>query len=144
MTGAHAGGSRVTGSGRPTGVAERVRRAAALHARGMAANDQMRPTAGARQLRAALELLDGIEQPDGTYETGRGKTETTVDLVAARNLCGRIRVSLAFAEAERGDVELGLRLLADGPPSPVLPVLAYAFAAGAAALPLVLLGLAWS
>ncbi|HVK35094.1 MAG TPA: hypothetical protein VM428_05495, partial [Microlunatus sp.] len=94
-------------------MAERVRRAAALHARGMEANDQMRPTVGARQLRAALELLDGIELPDGIDET---KAEGTVDLVAARNLRGRIRVSLAFAEAERGDVELGLRLLAEAEP----------------------------
>ncbi len=37
-----------------------------------------------------------------------------------------------------------LRLLADGPANPVLPVAAYSFAAVAAALPLVLLGLAWS
>ncbi len=37
-----------------------------------------------------------------------------------------------------------LRLLADGPPNPVLPVAAYSFAAVAATLPLVLLGLAWA
>ncbi len=37
-----------------------------------------------------------------------------------------------------------LRLLADGPPNPVLPVAAYSFAAVAAMLPLVLLGLAWA
>ena len=42
-------------------VAERVERAAALHTRGMEANDQMRPTVGARLLRGALELLDGID-----------------------------------------------------------------------------------
>ena len=111
--GAGTGGSRAAASGRGAGVADRVRRAAALHARGMEANDQMRPTVGARQLRAALELLDGIELPNGTDET---TIEETADLVAARNLRGRIRVSLAFAEAERGDVELGLRLLAEAEP----------------------------
>lgn len=37
-----------------------------------------------------------------------------------------------------------LRLLADGPPNPVLSITAYSFAAVAATLPLVLLGLAWS
>ena len=73
----------------------------------MEANDQMRPTVGARQLRAALELLDGIDDTP---------TAELSNVVAARNLRGRIRVSLAFAEAERGDVELGLRLLADAEP----------------------------
>ena len=95
------------------GVAERVRRAAALHARGMEANDQMRPAVGARRLRAALELLDGTELLDGIDDTGAAEVS---DLLAARNLRGRIRVSLAFAEAERGDVELGLRLLDDAEP----------------------------
>ena len=37
-----------------------------------------------------------------------------------------------------------LRLLADGPPNPALPVIAYSYAALAATLPLVLLGLAWA
>ena len=37
-----------------------------------------------------------------------------------------------------------LRLLADGPPNPAMPVAAYSFAAVAATLPLVLLGLAWA
>jgi hypothetical protein len=37
-----------------------------------------------------------------------------------------------------------LRLLADGPPHPALPVLAYSYAAVTAALPLVLLALAWA
>jgi Zn-dependent protease with chaperone function len=37
-----------------------------------------------------------------------------------------------------------LRLLADGPPNPALPVAAYSLAAVAATLPLVLLGLAWA
>ena len=43
-------------------------------------------------------------------------TADVIDLIAARNLRGRIRVSLAFAEAERGDVELGLQLLAEAEP----------------------------
>ena len=106
MSGAETGRSRAADQ-RPSSVAERVRRAAALHARGMEANDQMRPTVGARQLRAALELLDGIDDTP---------TAELSNVVAARNLRGRIRVSLAFAEAERGDVELGLRLLADAEP----------------------------
>ncbi len=107
MTGAGA----ETGGGQPaeraTTVADRVHRAATLHARGMAANDQMRPAVGRRQLRAALDLLAAIERMDASDRSDE------IDLVAARTLRGRIRVSLAFAEAERGDVELGLRLLAD-------------------------------
>ena len=106
MSGAGTGRLRAAEQ-RPPGVAERVHRASRLHARGMEANDQMRPTVGARELWAALELLDGLD--------GTGTAEVS-DLVAARNLRGRIRVSLAFAEAERGDVELGLRLLADAEP----------------------------
>ena len=95
------------------GAARRLNRAVALHARGMAANDQMRPTVGARLLRAALDELDGIDGIDGGDAIGPADA---IDLVAARTLRGRIRVSLAFAEAERGDVELGLRLLADAEP----------------------------
>ena len=82
MSGAGTGRSRAAEQRLP-GVAERVHRAARLHARGMEANDQMRPTVGARELWAALELLDGID--------GTGTAEAS-DLVAARNLRGRIRV----------------------------------------------------
>jgi hypothetical protein len=62
----------------------------------------------------------------------------------------RALITLAGSRAPEAALGVGttapvrLRLLADGPPHPVLPVVAYAFAALAATLPLVLLGLAWS
>ena len=73
-----------------TSVAER---AATLHAAGLAASESGRPVLAARRLRAGLRL---IEREGGA---------------ALAELRGRLLVSLAFAEAERGHVELGFRLL---------------------------------
>jgi Zn-dependent protease with chaperone function len=62
----------------------------------------------------------------------------------------RALVTLAGSRSPEAALGVGttapvrLRLLADGPPSPVLPALVYSFAAVAATLPLVLLGLAWT
>lgn len=62
----------------------------------------------------------------------------------------RALITLAGSRAPEAALGVGttapvrLRLLADGPPHPVLPVVAYTFAVLAATLPLVLLGLAWS
>jgi tetratricopeptide (TPR) repeat protein len=75
-----------------TSVAER---AATLHAAGLAASESGRPVLAARRLRAGLRL---IEREGGA---------------ALAELRGRLLVSLAFAEAERGHVELGFRLLDD-------------------------------
>lgn len=71
-------------------------RAADLYAAGVAANEDMRPAAGARLLRAALRALgDPARDEDGE-----------------RTLRGRVSVSLAMAEAEAGRLEAGLELLA--------------------------------
>jgi CHAT domain-containing protein/tetratricopeptide (TPR) repeat protein len=74
-------------------------RAAALHADGHAATADMRPVRGAQLLRAALRLL--AEPPGEAPDT------------ATALLRGRILVSLAYAEAEQGHVDLGWRLLAE-------------------------------
>lgn len=71
-------------------------RAADLYAAGVAANEDMRPVAGARLLRAALRALgDPAHDRDGE-----------------QNLRGRVSVSLAMAEAEAGHLDAGLELLA--------------------------------
>jgi tetratricopeptide (TPR) repeat protein len=64
-----------------------------LYAAGRASNSDNRPAAAARQLRAALRELDR-SGPTGTAE-----------------MRGRILLSLAWSEAERGRVDLGFRLL---------------------------------
>lgn len=79
-----------------TELAERVIR---LHEAALAASDDGRPALAARRLRAALRLLDGEPGYDG--------------------LRGRILVSLAWAESERGHVHLGYRLLDEA--QPLLP-----------------------
>jgi hypothetical protein len=62
----------------------------------------------------------------------------------------RALITLAGSDAPEAALGVGttapvrLRLLADGPPHPALPVLAYSYAAVTAALPLVLLALAWA
>ncbi|NUU17829.1 CHAT domain-containing protein [Cellulomonas humilata] len=71
-------------------------RAGDLYAAGVAANEDMRPAAGARLLRAALRALGDPEQDDEE----------------ARTLRGRVSVSLAMAEAEAGRLATGLELLA--------------------------------
>jgi tetratricopeptide (TPR) repeat protein len=76
-----------------TTVADRV---AELLAGGIAASDAGRPTLAATRLRAALRLLDGA----GSGPAGRHA-----------EMRGRLLVSLAWAESERGQVDLGYRLL---------------------------------
>jgi CHAT domain-containing protein/tetratricopeptide (TPR) repeat protein len=74
-------------------------RAAALYAEGHAAAADMRPARGARLLRAALRLVSG---PPGAEPDP-----------ATAELRGQILVSLAYAEAEQGRLDLGWRLLAE-------------------------------
>lgn len=76
-------------------------RATTLHLAGVAANAQMRPLVALRHLRRALEALDGATGPD------------------ADRLRGRVLVSAALAESERGEVASGLALLARA--EPLLP-----------------------
>jgi len=70
--------------------------AARLHAAGMASSDNGRPATAARQLRAGLRLIqrDGFAGDPGLAE-----------------IRGRLLVSLAWAESERGRVAAGFRLL---------------------------------
>jgi hypothetical protein len=83
-------------------VTSAAEQAAALHAEGHAAIANMRPVRGARILRAALRRL-GEQQP-GPHSS------------ASVELRGRILVSLAYAEAELGNIEQGWRLLAEAEP----------------------------
>jgi hypothetical protein len=86
-------------------VTTAAERAAALYAEGHAAAADMRPVRGARLLRAALRVLTepaGVEHDTATAE-----------------LHGRILLTLAYAEAEQGHVELGWRLMDEA--EPLLP-----------------------
>lgn len=74
-----------------------IERATELYATGLTANEEMRPVAGARALRAALRTLGPA---DG-------------DTAEEHALRGRVMVSLAMAEAELGDLGAGLDLLRD-------------------------------
>ncbi len=76
-----------------------VVRAADLHAAAVAANAQMRPLVALRHLRGALALLDSADAGGGP------------DAATARRLRGRVLVTAALAESERGEVDEGLRLL---------------------------------
>ncbi len=69
-----------------------VDRARALHDAGVRATADGRPAVARRQLRAAMRLLPGADEPE---------------------LRGRVLVSLAHAEAEQGRVRVGLRLLGE-------------------------------
>jgi tetratricopeptide (TPR) repeat protein len=71
-------------------------RAARLHAAGLASSDDGRPAAAVRQLRAGLRLI-------GT-DAARGDP-------AVAEVRGRLLISLAWAESERGRVDIGFRLL---------------------------------
>ena len=84
-----------------TPLADRADRAARLHAAGLASNENSRPGLAIRQLRAGLRLVDG-----GTVAADPGLAQ----------IRGRLLVSLAWAEAERGRVELGFRLLDEAEP----------------------------
>jgi tetratricopeptide (TPR) repeat protein len=76
-------------------------RAARLHAAGMAASDSGRPVLAVRRLRAGLRLLD----------TGGGDIDPRL-----AEMRGRLLVSLAWAESERGRVDLGFHLLDEAEP----------------------------
>jgi tetratricopeptide (TPR) repeat protein len=78
-------------------MSARLARADRLYAAGLAASDDGRPALAARRLRAALRLWPDIE------DSGRG----------------RVLVSLAWAESERGRVDLGFELLDEA--EPLLP-----------------------
>ena len=67
-----------------------------MHAAGLAASDDGRPAAAVRQLRAGLRLI-------GT-DPGSGGP-------AVAEVRGRLLISLAWAESERGRVDAGFRLL---------------------------------
>lgn len=82
-------------------VAALVERASRLHAAGVAASDDGRPAVAVRRLRAGLELLDPLV-PGGDPA-----------LLAVR---GRLLISLAWAESERGRVRLGFRMLDEAEP----------------------------
>ena len=71
-------------------------RAARLHAAGLASSDNGRPAAAVRQLRAGLRLI-GPEVADGDP--------------AVADVRGRLLISLAWAESERGRVDVGFQLL---------------------------------
>jgi hypothetical protein len=73
-------------------------RAARLHAMGLASNENGRPDVGVRQLRAGLRVVGGTR-------VGPGADPALADIR------GRLLVSLAWAEAERGRVDLGFQLL---------------------------------
>lgn len=78
----------------------RVRQA---HARGVQATAAGHPTRGARLLRSALRGL------------GWGDPDPPADRASAA-LAGRLLISLAHAEAEQGNAERGLQLLAEAEP----------------------------
>jgi CHAT domain len=71
-------------------------RAARLHAAALASSDDGRPAAAVRQLRAGLRLI--------------GAGADTGDPAVAE-VRGRLLISLAWAESERGRVDAGFRLL---------------------------------
>ncbi len=71
-------------------------RAARLHAAGVASSDNGQPALAVRQLRAGLRLADG---------------DSARDAPALQEIRGRLLLSLAWAESERGRVEAGFRLL---------------------------------
>ncbi len=68
-------------------------RATRLHVAGMAASDNGRPADAVRKLRAGLRVIEGDQDP------------------ALADIRGRLLVSLAWAETERGRVEAGFRML---------------------------------
>jgi hypothetical protein len=71
-------------------------RAAQLHAAGVTSSDNGRPALAVRQLRAGLRLIDSAPVGDDP---------------AIREIRGRLLLSLAWAESERGRVDAGFRLL---------------------------------
>jgi len=94
-----------------------------------------------------------LRSPEAVGEV-RLLVEALADRAAVRRsgevATARALMTLAGSRAPEAALGVGttapvrLRLLADGPPHPVLSVIAYSYAALAATLPLLLLGLAWS
>jgi hypothetical protein len=76
--------------------ADRADRAARMHAAALVSSDNGRPAAAVRQLRAGLRLIG----PDSGG-----------DVPAVAQIRGRLLISLAWAESERGRVDAGFRLL---------------------------------
>src|SRR5262249_58967488 len=76
-------------------LADRVAR---LHAAGLAASDNGRPASAVRTLRAGLRLTNQAAAHRGGDP-------------ALAELHGRLLISLAWAESERGRVEVGFALL---------------------------------
>src|SRR5882757_2633362 len=74
-------------------------RAARMHAAGLVSSDNGRPAAAVRQLRAGLRLIG----PGGDAPGGGDP--------AVAEIRARLLVSLAWAESERGRVDVGFRLL---------------------------------
>jgi len=70
-----------------------------MHAAGLASSDDGRPAAAVRQLRAGLRLIG-----NGGDAAGGGDPAVT-------EIRARLLVSLAWAESERGRVDVGFRLL---------------------------------
>jgi tetratricopeptide (TPR) repeat protein len=95
-----------------------IERAARMHAAGIAASDNGQPATAVRSLRAGLRLI----------ERARAAARTAVahqDPVL-REVRGRLLVSLAWAESERGRVDVGFQLLEEAEraiPDPQRPVL---------------------
>ncbi|HKA69397.1 MAG TPA: CHAT domain-containing protein [Actinomycetes bacterium] len=109
-----------------------LQRAVALHIDGVAANAKGQPLVAARLLREALRELDAASAgsagsatstawdapaesaaPPGSDASARSAQSPRGVGTADDELRGRILVSLAHAEAERGEVESGFRLLAE-------------------------------
>jgi hypothetical protein len=76
--------------------ADRSERAARMHAAALVSSDDGHPAAAVRQLRAGLRLIG--PDPGG-------------DSPAVAHVRGRLLISLAWAESERGRVDIGFRLL---------------------------------
>ncbi|WP_392543938.1 M56 family metallopeptidase [Oryzobacter telluris] len=100
------------------------------------------------------EAVPGPLRNESALTEVRLLIEALADRAAARR-SGEVataRALLALAEGRTPDAALGagttapirLRLLADGPPPPALSAVAYAMATLAAALPVILLAVAWS
>ncbi len=77
---------------RPAPLADR---AARLHAAALASSDDGRPASAVRQLRAGLRLIGAADSGDP----------------AVAEVRGRLLISLAWAESERGRVDVGFALL---------------------------------
>jgi tetratricopeptide (TPR) repeat protein len=93
-----------------------IDRAARMHAAGMAASDNGQPATAVRRLRAGLRLIDEADAA-GSARGGAGNgagTARDADLLEVR---GRLLISLAWAESERGRVEAAFRLLDEAEPN---------------------------